>query len=73
MLASANVIRHKHVTSFFSIKDDLTNAGGIYEDKEVVRDDNLITSRMPTDLPAFCSTLIQAMAEANVGTSATAG
>jgi protease I len=73
MLASANVIRRKRVTGFFSVKDDLTNAGGIYEDKEVVRDDNLITSRMPTDLPAFCSTLIQAMAEANVGASVTTG
>jgi protease I len=73
MLASANVIRRKRVTGFFSIKDDLTNPGGIYEDKEVVRDDNLITSRMPTDLPAFSSTLIQVIAEADVGASATTG
>jgi protease I len=73
ILASANVIRGKRVTGFFSIKDDLTNAGGIYQDKAVVHEGNLITSRMPTDLPAFCSTIIQAMAEAKVGATARAG
>jgi protease I len=73
VLASANVIRGKRVTGFFSIKDDLTNAGGIYEDKAVVHEGNLITSRMPTDLPAFCGTIIQAMAEAKVGATASAG
>jgi protease I len=51
-------------------EDDLTNAGGIYEDREVVRDGNLITSRMPDDLPAFCHTIIETMAEAKVAASA---
>ena len=37
-----------------------------YEDREVVRDGNLVTSRVPADLPAFCRTLIEAMAEAKV-------
>jgi protease I len=63
MLVSADVVRNKWLTCFFSIKDDIINAGGRYEDREVVRDGNLITSRMPEDLPAFCSTIIDALTE----------
>jgi protease I len=63
MLVSADVLRNKRATSFFSIKDDLVNAGAIYEDSEVVRDGNLITSRTPDDLPAFCRTIIKALSE----------
>jgi protease I len=66
MLVSAGVVRGKRVTCFPSIKDDVINAGGQYEDREVVRDGTLITSRMPEDLPAFCSTIIEALAEAPV-------
>ena len=49
---------------FFAIRDDLVNAGGRYEDREVVRDNHLVTSRKPEDLPAFCRTIIQALTEA---------
>lgn len=63
MLASADVLRGKKATCFFAIKDDLVNAGAIYIDAEVVRDGNLITSRMPSDLPAFCRTIIEALSE----------
>jgi protease I len=63
MLASADVLRNKWVTCFCSIKDDVIHAGGRYEDREVVRDGNLITSRQPEDLPAFCSTIIDALTE----------
>jgi protease I len=66
MLVSADVVRNKRVTCFCSIKDDVLHAGGRYEDREVVRDGNLITSRMPEDLPAFCSTIIAALSEAAV-------
>ena len=66
MLASAGIVRGRRLTCFFSIKDDLVNAGARYEDREVVRDGNLVTSRVPADLPAFCRTLIEAMAEAKV-------
>ena len=62
MLASANVVRGKRVTSFFSIKDDLVNAGGLWEDAAVVVDGNLITSRTPDDLPQFLPAIIKAMA-----------
>lgn len=63
MLASADVLRGKKATSFFAIKDDLINAGADWVDAEVVRDGNLITSRMPSDLPAFCRTIIEALGE----------
>jgi protease I len=61
MLASADVVRGMRVTSYVAIKDDLINAGAQWEDAELVRDGNLITSRKPDDLPAFCRTLIEAM------------
>ena len=63
MLASAGVLKGKKATCFFAIKDDVINAGATYVDAEVVRDGNLITSRMPTDLPAFCRTIIEALGE----------
>jgi protease I len=55
------VLRGKKATCFFAIKDDLVNAGARYEDREVVRDGNLVTSRKPEDLPAFCKTILQAL------------
>ena len=63
MLASAGVVRGKKVTSFFSIKDDMANAGGQWSDSEVVVDGNLITSRKPDDLPAFCREIVRALAK----------
>jgi protease I len=57
MLASADVVRGRKVTAFFSIKDDLVNAGATFVDERVVVDENLITSRKPEDLPAFCRAL----------------
>jgi protease I len=53
MLASAEVIVGRRLTSFFAIKDDLVHAGARWRDAEVVVDGNLITSRQPDDLPAF--------------------
>jgi len=64
MLVSADVLRGRKATCFFAIKDDLVNAGARYEDREVVRDGNLVTSRKPEDLPAFCWTIIQALSGA---------
>ncbi|MBL7054735.1 type 1 glutamine amidotransferase [Candidatus Woesearchaeota archaeon] len=61
VLVSADILKGKKVTSFFGIKDDLVNAGAEYEDNEVVVDGNLITSRKPDDLPAFCKEIIQAL------------
>ena len=58
MLVSADIIRDRNVTSYFSIKDDLVNAGGKWVDEEVVVDDHLVTSRTPDDLPAFMRAII---------------
>lgn len=59
VLVSANVLRGKRCTSFFAIKDDMVNAGGIWEDAPVVVDGNLISSRTPDDLPQFCQALLE--------------
>jgi protease I len=53
MLCSTGSLKGKRTTCFFAIKDDVVNAGGIYEDAEVVVDGALVTSRKPEDLPAF--------------------
>jgi protease I len=61
-LISAGVANGKRVTSFFTLRDDLTNAGAEWVDQEVVIDDNLITSRNPYDIPAFNNALISMLA-----------
>jgi PfpI family intracellular protease len=61
MLVSADVLKGKRATCLFAIKDDLVNAGATYLDQEVVVDGNLITSRRPDDLPAFCRAIIAAL------------
>jgi protease I len=63
VLVSAGVLRDRRATSVGAIKDDMINAGAEWLDQEVVRDDNLITSRVPHDLPAFCRTIIEALGE----------
>jgi protease I len=62
VLASAGIVRGVRVTGVVSIKDDLKNAGAIFEDHEVILDKNIVTSRKPADLPAFCRTIIAAVA-----------
>jgi len=61
MLASANILNGRKVTSFFAIKDDLIHAGAQWQDEAVVVDDNLITSRTPDDLPEFMKAIITAL------------
>jgi protease I len=62
VLCSAGILRGRKATCFVAIKDDLINAGANYTDEEVVVDGNLITSRVPTDLPAFCREVAKALA-----------
>ncbi len=54
-LASADVIKGRHLTSYWhdGVPEDIKKAGGIWEDKDVVVDGNLVTSRWPFDLAAF--------------------
>ena len=63
VLASARVAQGRKLTCVAAIKDDMINAGAQYLDREVVRDGNLITSRTPADLPAFCREIIAALTE----------
>jgi protease I len=55
---SAGIVEGRRVTSVDAIADDLRNAGAAWEDAEVVVDANFVTSRRPTDLPAFMRALI---------------
>lgn len=55
---SAGVYRGIRVTGSPGIKDDLTNAGALFEDQSVVVDQNHVTSRKPDDLPDFCRAII---------------
>lgn len=59
---SAKIVRGRKVTSVGAIRDDLENAGAIWEDSAVVVDGNLISSRTPADLPDFMRALIGALA-----------
>jgi len=61
LLCSADILRGRKATCFKAIKDDMVHAGAHYVDEDVVVDGNLITSRMPTDLPAFCREVIKAL------------
>jgi protease I len=63
MLAEADVLKGKTVTSWPSIKTDLVNAGAEWVDQEVVEDGNLITSRNPGDLETFSKTLLSQLAQ----------
>lgn len=61
VLISADVLRGRTVTCWPSIAVDVKNAGGLYVDRPVVEDGNLITSRKPDDIPVFCDAIIRAL------------
>ena len=61
LLCSTPALKGKRATCFFSIRDDVTNAGATYVDEETVVDGNLITARKPDDLPAFTAAVIRAL------------
>jgi protease I len=61
LLVEADIVRGKTLTSWPSIRTDLTNAGATWKDAEVVEDGNLITSRKPDDLDAFCAAVGRAI------------
>ncbi|MEE2853777.1 MAG: type 1 glutamine amidotransferase domain-containing protein [Actinomycetota bacterium] len=66
-LVEAGVAVGRTLTSYASIRTDLRNAGAHVVDEEVVVDGNLITSRSPSDLPAFCATILEQFAHATAG------
>jgi len=61
LLCSTQAYKGKKATCFMAIKDDIINAGAEYVDAECVVDGNLITSRKPEDLPAFCKAVLKAL------------
>jgi len=62
-LAEAGVVKNRTLTSWPSLKTDITNAGGNWVDEEVHVDNGLVTSRKPDDLPAFCAKLVEEFCE----------
>jgi protease I len=63
MLVEAGVVRGRTLTSWPSVKTDITNAGGQWTDQQVVTDQGLVTSRKPDDIPAFNKRMIEEFAE----------
>jgi protease I len=66
-LISAGLARGRRLTSYHTIQDDLRNAGAQWEDREVVVDDNLVTSRKPDDIPAFTREMIKLFSRSPAG------
>ncbi len=62
-LIETGMVKGKKMTSWPSLKTDLKNAGAEWVDQQVVRDGQLITSRKPDDLPAFCAAAIELFGE----------
>ena len=67
VLAEADVVRGRRMTSWPSLQTDLRNAGAKWVDEEVVVDGNLTTSRNPDDLDAFSSAIVEQFAQADAG------
>jgi len=59
ILISAGLMKGKHATCYHSVAAEMKEAGARYEDKEVIVDGNLITSRQPADLPAFMKEIMK--------------
>jgi protease I len=69
MLVEADVVRGRTITSWPSLKTDIRNAGGHWVDEEVRRDGNIVTSRKPDDLPAFCAAAVDLIAKGAMATA----
>jgi protease I len=72
-LVEAGVVSGRTLTSYASIRTDLRNAGADVVDQEVVTDGNLITSRSPDDLPAFCAAIVETLARSGQAAGSVAG
>lgn len=59
LLVSAGLVKGRSMTSYHTIQDDIRNAGGKWQDEEVVQDKNWVSSRQPSDIPAFNRAMIE--------------
>ena len=62
VLISAGIMKGRRATAYIAVKDDLVNAGAEFVDVPAVRDGNIVTGRVPDDLPEFCREIIMALA-----------
>jgi protease I len=62
VLISAGIMEGKRATGYIAVRDDLVNAGAEFIDVPAVRDGNILTGRVPDDLPEFCQEIIMALA-----------
>ncbi|HLI05980.1 MAG TPA: type 1 glutamine amidotransferase domain-containing protein [Ktedonobacteraceae bacterium] len=67
LLVSSNLVNGRTLTSYYTLQDDIRNAGGHWLDESVVRDRNLVTSRFPQDIPNFNKAMIELFMEAKSG------
>lgn len=63
LLVSSGLVDGRTLTSYYTLQDDIRNAGGIWQDREVVHDHNWVTSRSPKDIPAFNRAMIALFAQ----------
>ncbi len=64
LLVSAGLVKGRHMTSYFTIQDDLKNAGARWTDDPAIRDRNWVSSRQPSDIPDFNKYMIELFVEA---------
>ncbi|TCZ73094.1 type 1 glutamine amidotransferase domain-containing protein [Flaviaesturariibacter aridisoli] len=69
LLIETGMISTRTLTSYPSVRTDLVNAGALWEDKEVVTDNGLVTSRSPEDIPAFNKKMLEEIAEGKHATT----
>lgn len=70
MLVEADAVEGLTLTSWPSLRTDIENAGGFWVDEPCVREERLVTSRKPDDLPTFCEAMVDLFAEADAGAPA---
>jgi protease I len=63
LLISAGLVKGRRITTWPTLQDDMRNAGADWQDRQCIRDRNLVSSRKPDDLPAFNQEMLNAIAE----------
>lgn len=63
LLVSAGLVKGRKLAGYYTIQDDIRNAGGDWKDEEVLRDENWVSSRQPSDIPAFNREMLRLFSE----------